>query len=123
MKIKRCVIALSLGFMLLLASCTPKIVVTPSPIGIEVMPATPEICVESAVPDITVSPVGEMPYQQRYTEKLVITEMRNRKYSWLPSAFKAEYQGEGLWLVTVSFKDAYTVRKVQYVFNERCNCE
>jgi|GEM_PF-6892415 len=119
MKIKRCILALSACFMLLLSSCTPKIVVTPSPIGIEVMPATPEICVESAVPDITVSPVGEIVisevYSERYTEELVKIVMENKIYPWpMGKVSSVEYQGNGLWLVTVKFR---TLSK-QYIFDE-----
>jgi len=96
-----------------------KTVITPSPIGIEVMPATPEICVESAVPDITVSPVGEIVisevYSERYTEELVKIVMENKIYPWpMGKVSSVEYQGNGLWLVTVKFR---TLSK-QYIFDE-----
>ena len=96
-----------------------KTVITPSPIGIEVMPATPEICVESAVPDITVSPVGEIVisevYSERYTEELVKIVMENKIYPWpMGKVSSVEYQGNGLWLVTVKFR---TLSR-QYVFDE-----
>jgi len=96
-----------------------KTVITPSPIGIEVMPATPEICVESAVPDITVSPVGEIVisevYSERYTEELVKIVMENKIYPWpMGKVTSVEYQGNGLWLVTVKFR---TLSR-QYVFDE-----
>ena len=96
-----------------------QIVLTPSPIGIEVMPATPEICVESAVPDITVSPIGEIVisevYSERYTEELVKIVMENKIYPWpMGKVTSVEYQGNGLWLVTVKFR---TLSR-QYVFDE-----
>ena len=96
-----------------------KTVITPSPIGIEVMPSTPEICVESAVPDITVSPIGEIVisevYSERYTEELVKIVMENKIYPWpMGKVSSVEYQGNGLWLVTVKFR---TLSR-QYVFDE-----
>jgi len=107
--------------LMILCLCMPtKTVITPSPIGIEVMPATPEICVESAVPDITVSPVGEMPYKQRYTKELVIIAMKNRDYPWQTQVINGEYQifpeyiQNGIWIVTVDFQSFSR----QYIFDE-----
>jgi len=112
MKIKRCILALSACFMLLLSSCTPKIVVTPSPIGIEVMPATPEICVEA--PQVTI--VSKI--DDGWTEETVIIRMRERKYTWPIKTITAERYNNRLWIVEIDFDTSINISR-QYIFDEK----
>ena len=96
--------------LIILLLCVPEVVVTPSPVAIEVMPSTPEICVEAPNVEVTICDT----YEQRYTEELVNIVMSHKEYPWQVCNITSTYIDKGLWIVTVEFKD--WDRK--YVFDE-----
>ena len=107
--------------LLLLCSCTT---VTPT--------IEPNIVVESATPDITLLNDNALLLdnqeiikellnkEQRYTEELVKIVFETRAYPWIVQVINGEhqifpeYQGNGLWLVTVKFQSF----SKQYIFDE-----
>ena len=113
MKIKRCILALSIGFgLLLLCSCQP----------VTVQPASPDIIVSPVVVpsseqfDIelfTSCNITEV-YTERYTEELVNIAMQNKDYPWIAKNITSEYIQNGIWIVTVEFQSFSR----QYVFDE-----
>ena len=89
-----------------------QIVLTPSPIGIEVMPATPEICVEA--PQVTI--VSKI--DDGWTEETVIIRMRERKYTWPIKTITAERYNNRLWIVEIDFDTSINISR-QYIFDEK----
>jgi len=110
-RLTRQILALSAVFsLLLLCSCTPDIIVEPSPVAVE-----PDVAVnvQSAIPDIIVE---SQIYERRYTEELVNIAMENARpwKPWIAKNITSEYIDKGIWLVTVDFKSF----KRQYIFDE-----
>lgn len=105
-----------------LCLCVPnKIIVEPSPVGIEVTPNV-AVNVQSAVPDVIVEPeINVVPnvvqYEQRYTEKLVNIAMQNKDYPYPVNSITSEYIDNGIWIVTVRFNDL-KIKSKQYIFDE-----
>ena len=116
MKIKRCILALSVGFgLLLLCSCQP----------VNVQPASPDIIVSPVVVpsseqfDIelfTSCNITEV-YTERYTEELVRIVYENKEYPYAVRNITSEYIQNGIWIVTVEF-NSFECKSKQYIFDE-----
>jgi len=112
-------IIVMLMLMILCLSMPTKTIITPSPIGIEITPDV-AVNVQSAVPDILVEPeINVLPnvYEQRYTPELIRIVYENRDFPYSVNSIDSVYQGNGLWIVTVTF-NSFEVKSKRYIFDE-----
>ena len=108
--------------LIMLCLFVPKVVITPSPVGIEVTPdvhvevqsATPEICVESPNVEVIIED-----NKDGWTEETISIRMGNKEYPWAVHNIVAERYNNRLWIVTVTFKDhGGFFRTREYIFDE-----
>ena len=107
-----------------LCLCVPtKIIVESPPVAIEVVPSEVILLNDNAILLNNQEIIKELlnkEYEQRYTEELIKIIFETREYPWIVQVINGEhqifpeYQGNGIWLVTVKFQSF----SKQYIFDE-----